>query len=125
MKLRWWRTADEMASDFAKRFPAKSDDEFLAELGVPRDPQFDRAALAVRYSVAKYGAVETAHIYPDHAYPGELESLSGWDSLDFIGWALELELELGTKVQSDWFKPMPSRFSVRDLVVMVQNGYCA
>jgi hypothetical protein len=119
MTLRWWRTADEMASDFARQFPARSDAEFLADCALPNDPNAERAALAVRRSVAIYGAVPPVHIYANHSYPGELESLSGWDSIDFVGWILELERELGVDVDAKWFEKLPATFSVRDLAQIV------
>lgn len=121
MSSGWWRTADEMAAEFRRRFAARSDSDFLADCGVIGDPDAERAALAVRRSVARYGAITPEHIYASHSYPGELESLSNWDSLDFIGWALELELELGIKVQRGWFDLLPQPFSVYDLVLAVQR----
>jgi len=121
MKIRWWRTADEMAAEFSRRFPARPNSDYLADCGVVDDSDAERAALAVRRSVARYDAIAPDHIYAAHRYPGELESLSNWDSLDFIGWALELELELGSKVQKHWFDSLPQRFSVYDLVLAVQR----
>src|SRR5437879_4562457 len=91
-RLRWWRMADEMAADFARLHPPQSDAEFLAECGLAAAPA---AALAVRRSVASYGMVAADHIRPDHTYPGALEELSGWESLDFVAWIMELERELG------------------------------
>jgi hypothetical protein len=93
----------------------------LAECGLSDNPSAERAALAVRRSVAKFGAIAPEHIYASHCHPGELESLSNWDSLDFIGWVLELELELGVKVQRNWFGSLARRFSVHDLVMAVRN----
>jgi hypothetical protein len=115
MALRWWRTAEEMAAEFARQFPEHSDAEFLADCGLPNEPDAQRAALAVRRSVAAYGAVPPNNIYASHSYPRELPALSGWDSLDFVGWILELEEELGIPVNEAWFKKLPTEFSVRDL----------
>src|SRR5690606_40144572 len=106
--------ADEMAADFARKHPAQSDAEFVAECGLAHN---QAAALAVRRSVASYGLVAADHIRPDHDYPGALLELSGWDSLDFLAWIIELEREMGpgTRVERSWFHRLPSPFTVRDL----------
>ena len=120
MRWRWWRTAEEMATNFAKRHPPQSDAEFLKECGLPDDPSAEQVALAVRRSVASYGMVGAAHIRADHRMPGELEELSGWDSLDFVAWVIELERELGdVRIERVSFDRIPTPFSVRDLTRVV------
>lgn len=124
MRLRWWRMADEMAADFARQHPPQSDAEFLAECGLPVNAS--ATALAVRRSVASYGMVAAEHIRSGDSYPGTLESLSGWDSLDFLGWVIELERELGgARVELSWFDGLPSPFAVRDLAVAVHARWHA
>ncbi len=69
-RLRWWRTADEMAADFASQHLAQSEDEFVAECGLADAPV---VALAVRRAVAAYGMVAADHIRAGHGYPGALQ----------------------------------------------------
>ncbi len=121
MQVRWWRNAEEKASDFALRFPPQSDAVFLDECGLPADAESTSIALAVRRSVASYGAVTADCVRADHSYPGDLELLSGWDSLDFVGWVLELERELQVPVDGDWFRSLTHPFSVRDLARLVHS----
>lgn len=120
-RLRWWRMADELAADFDAEHPPQSDAHFLAECGLADAPA---AALAVRRSVASYGMVAADHIRPGHGYPGALEELSGWESLDFLQWVFELERELGgARVERWWFDGLPSPFTVRDLAWAVHRHW--
>ena len=121
-RLRWWRMADEMAADFATKYPAQSDAEFLAECGLADAPV---AALAVRRSVATYGMVAPDHIRSGHGCPGALMELSGWDSLDFLEWVFELERELGpgARVERSWFDGLSSPVTVRDLAWAVHRRW--
>jgi hypothetical protein len=122
MKLRWWKTADEMAAGFvAGRIP-QMDAEFLSECALPADDDAVKAALAVRRSVAKYGMVDAAFIRADDGYPGELMKLAGWDSIDFLTWAMELHEELGPRTRIGWFDDLPDPFSVRDLAERAYRG---
>jgi hypothetical protein len=119
MGLRWWQTADEMAVLFAQRFPAQTDADFLAECKLGDNRGAVRIALAVRRSVARYGMVSPEHIRAGHSYPGELESLSGWDSLDFLAWLFELERELDQKINFEFVRHLRFPFTVRDLAQTV------
>ena len=58
MRWRWWRTADEMAADFAGTREAMTDEQFIATCELPNDPLARETAIAVRRSVAAYGMVE-------------------------------------------------------------------
>jgi acyl carrier protein len=116
MKWRWWRTADEMAADFkANRLP-EGDDKFFSDCGLPNSPLARHVSIAVRRSIAAYGMVESNYIFASDKYPDQLVELSGWDSVDFVGWTLELEQELGVQVPEDMFYGIVTRtFSVAEL----------
>jgi len=111
-----------MAGDFARQRAPQSDTEFVVECQLPEDAEATRVALAVRRSVAKYGMIEASFIRAVDRYPDELIGLSGWDSIDFLGWIFELEHELGERVSSKWFDGLPDSFSVRDLARCVYRG---
>lgn len=119
MKWRWWRTADEMAADFACSRTCEQDEKFISDCDLPETELAKRVAIAVRRSVANYGMVESEFVYASDKYPDELIELSGWDSIDFVGWLLELEKELGVLVPSQAFDSMFDglrlKFSVKDL----------
>jgi acyl carrier protein len=119
MKLRWWKTADEMAEAFIATRQPQSDEAFVASCNLPPTAYARKVALAVRNSVASYGMVDTQFIRADDSYPKELSLLSGWDSIDFVGWILELERELGMIVPDKTWDPITHfgmQFSVRDLI---------
>ena len=104
-----------MAADFARTRSPQADADFLAECQLPDDAEANRVALAVRRSVGKYGMVDPLFIRATDRYPEELIVLSGWDSIDFLTWVMELEDELGEPVRSEWFDGLRDGFSVRDL----------
>jgi hypothetical protein len=116
---RWWKTADAKASAFAGTRAPQTDEEFVRDCGLADDAEGAALALAVRRSVASYGAVDSQAIRASDRYPEELAALSNWDSLDLLGWFLELEEVLGREVHSgEAFGDINPRngFSVRDLV---------
>lgn len=115
MKWRWWRTAEEMAADFAAVRCAETDAKFIADCGLPDAPFARRVALAVRRSVASYGMIESDFIQATDTYPDQLIELSGWDSLDFYGWILELERELDQTIPSESFQNIRHPFNVAHL----------
>jgi acyl carrier protein len=117
MKWRWWRTADEMAADFAADRMPEPDEQFIAACDLPDTPDAVRVALAVRRSVANYGMIASEFIRATDGYPEELVELSGWDSIDFLAWVFELERELGMSVSREAFKDIRQPFTVKDLVL--------
>ncbi len=119
MKWRLWRTANEMAADFAANRSPESDANYIADCGLPATPIAQRVALAVRRSVASYGMIDSQFIRASDRYPDQLIDLSGWDSLDFLGWLFELERELDLPVPLDVFEYIRDPFSVADLVQAV------
>lgn len=125
MKWRWWRTAEEKAAEFASDRMSEDDATFISNCGLPDTLLASRVALAVRRSVANYGMIESEFIRADDLYPDQLIELSGWDSIDFVGWVLELEKELAIPIPGDAFHELyHSRkltFSVKELAQVVHN----
>lgn len=121
MRWRWWRTAEEQAREFAKDRLGESDATFIVSCELPDDPIAHDTAIAVRRSVAKYGMIESDYILSSDRYPNELIALSGWDSIDFVGWMLELEAELKEDVLGDFHNGIQPSFSVKDLVWHTYN----
>ena len=117
MKWRWWRTADEMAADFAADRTPETDEQFIAACDLPETPEAVRVALAVRRSVASYGMIAPKFIRATDGYPDELGELSGWDSIDFLAWIFELERELDMPVSREAFNDIRQPFTVKDLVL--------
>ena len=113
----WWKTAGEMAAGFAADRTPEADEQFVAACGLPDTPDAARVALAVRRSVASYGMIGPEFIRAADTYPNELIELSGWDSLDFLGWIFELERELGMSVTREAFKDIRQPFTVKDLAL--------
>jgi acyl carrier protein len=116
MRWRWWRTAAEMAADFTATRESQSDQNFIAACGLPDDGIAWETAIAVRRSVAAYGMVSREYIAISDRYPDELINLSGWDSLDFLAWILELEKELDEPVPPEAYAEIRTPFTVNDLV---------
>ncbi len=81
------------------------DDDFIVQCGLPDNPTARRAALAVRRAAASVGLVDSQYIRADDGYPGTLEVLPLWDSMDWLEFLLELEDELGQKVPKALKKP--------------------
>lgn len=60
----------------------------------------------------------------DDRYPEQLAMLSGWDSIDFFAWVLELDKELKLIVPKETWKLLKGPgFSVRELIhAILQHG---
>ena len=121
MKWRWWRTADEMAADFAADRTLETDEQFIAACDLPDNAEAVRIAMAVRRSVASYGMIDPKFIRAIDGYPDELVELSGWDSIGFLAWIFELERELEMPVSSDAFRDIRQPFTVKELVLAVHK----
>jgi hypothetical protein len=67
------------------------DAEFLHECEVPDEPFAARAALAARRAIASLATVRADTIGPDDSFYHDLRRLPFWDSLDWLGFALEVE----------------------------------
>src|SRR3712207_8437464 len=57
-----------------------------------------RVALAVRHAVANVGLVDPLFIRADDRAEGELAVLPLWDSMDWVEFVMELEAQLGTRL---------------------------
>lgn len=119
MKWRWWRNADEMAAEFAAKRKPLGDEQFVSACRLPSNPLATRVALAVRRSVATYGMIGPEYIYAEDVYPDQLIELSGWDSIDFLSWVLELEKELEVAIPDHIFQDIDLAFSVQELAQRV------
>ncbi|MBA4186736.1 MAG: hypothetical protein C0467_01835 [Planctomycetaceae bacterium] len=51
-------------------------------------------ALAIRRVIGRCGSVESEFIHHDDRWPEELGVLDFWDSIDYLGFVLDLEREL-------------------------------
>jgi acyl carrier protein len=117
MKLRWWKNAQERAQEFENSRSPLCDDDFIAACSIPDSDHARHVALAVRRSVATYGICRPEFIRPDDRYPQQLGMLSGWDSIDFLGWTFELDKELELAVPNAAWKSLKGPgFSVEELI---------
>lgn len=92
------RRAKKAAAEWAHR-SCLSDAEFLAECDVPAK-EFDQlVALAARREIASLATVPAETIRPEHLIQGDLGNLPFWDSLDWLGFVLEVERESGYEVR--------------------------
>jgi acyl carrier protein len=98
MVFRFLKTDRAKVADFRKARSRQTDEEFLAQCGLSDTPQARRVALAVRRAAANVGLVDSQFIRVDDDYPGSLELLPLWDSMDWLEFFLELEEELGEKL---------------------------
>ena len=92
-----FRSSEQKVAFFCKDREPQSDDQFLAECGLPADPEATRATLAVRHAVANLGLVPPEFIRADDVYPDQLGMLPFWDSIDMMAYIWELEEQLGTR----------------------------
>ena len=83
---------------FCQRHAPQADVEFLRECGITENIEAARIALGVRRAVAKLGLVEPEFVAKTDDYPGSLEVLPFWDSIDVFAFLLELENELGVRL---------------------------
>ncbi len=101
----------------------QTDDEFWSQCGLPDTPRAKQIALAVRRAVANVGLVDSQFIQPEDRYPGTLEVLPLWDSMDWVEFTMELEKELAEPVDDDVLK-MVSKGTVREMAEMVYAILC-
>lgn len=115
-----WRicnTTHDKVDTFRAGRVRQSDPEFLADCGLPDRPDAAATALAVRRAVAGVGLVDPLFVRASDRFPEELGVLPLWDSLDWMGFLLELERELEGPPPArleDW--PVRGSFAVTDLV---------
>jgi acyl carrier protein len=97
--LRVFKPAHSKVDDFREGRTRQPDDDFLRDCGFESGTEAADIALAVRRAVAGVGLVDPLFVRCDDSYPGTLEVLPLWDSMDWLALASELERELGHSVQ--------------------------
>jgi acyl carrier protein len=115
--------AHRKAAAFRERYLPQSDEQFVLGCGLAPGSGEASRALAIRRAMGTCGSIEPELIHHDHRWPEDLGTLGFWDSIDYLGFVLEVERELGVRVPS---KPGPeedefreryySRWVVSDLV---------
>lgn len=121
--LRVFKPAHSKVDEFRAGRTRQPDDEFLRECGLEPSTAAAEIALAVRRAVAAVGLVDPLFVRCDDSYPGTLDVLPLWDSMDWLSFAFELERELGRSVR--WEPSEIVRHSrsvtVSDLIAHVQG----
>ncbi|AGA30152.1 hypothetical protein Sinac_6042 [Singulisphaera acidiphila DSM 18658] len=77
------------------------DGEFLMRCKIPDEPLKAQVALAARRAIAQLGTVPTETIRPDDRFAHDLVQLPFWDSLDWLGYIIEVEQPFEGKVVFD------------------------
>ena len=91
------RKLSAAAAEWGRR-PPMSEGAFLKECQVPDEPFATRAALAARAAIASLATVPSDAIYPADTFI-ELQRLPFWDSLDWLGFVLEVEKQSGAELR--------------------------
>jgi hypothetical protein len=117
--LRVFKTAHCKVDDFRKGRTRQPDHEFLADCGVEPGTEMARIALAVRRAVAGIGLVDPLFVRAADSYPGTLELLPLWDSMDWVAFTMELEAELGQQLPDPEKIFVASQVSVRQMAADV------
>jgi hypothetical protein len=112
--FRVFKPAHCKVSDFRKGRTRQPDDEFLSECGVVPGTEASRVTLAVRRAVAGIGLVDPLFVRAEDSYPGTLELLPLWDSMDWVAFTMQLEEELGQRL------PEPEKILVANQVSVKQ-----
>src|SRR5262245_9707082 len=89
--LRVVKTAHCRVDDFRRGRTRQPDQEFLADCGVEPGTETARIVLAVRRAVAGIGLVDPLFVRAVDSYPGTLELLPLWDSMDWAAFTMWLE----------------------------------
>jgi acyl carrier protein len=101
----------------------QSDEQFVADCGLPPDSAAALVALAVRRTVASIGLIDPQYIRAIDVYPDQLGVLPLWDSMDWLAFVMELERELGTRITYEETAQLfdPHRVSVKEMVAAVAH----
>src|ERR1035437_5068368 len=94
------KTPHTKVLEFRQGRERQPDEVFVAECGLPDDPESHRIAIGVRRAVGGVGLVDPLFIHATDRFPEDLSKLPLWDSMDWVTLVLQLEDELG--------KPMPN-----------------
>ncbi|MBI5383884.1 MAG: hypothetical protein HZA90_04275 [Verrucomicrobia bacterium] len=118
-----FKTAHHKVDDFRQGRIRQADEEFLQDCQICSGTEAARIGLAVRRAVGGVGLVDPLFVRADDSYPGTLERLPLWDSMDWVAFEMEVERELGEPLPSGEHVPTPSaqRMTVRDLVERVRE----
>lgn len=121
--LRVFKPAHWKVNDFRQGRTRQPDREFLADCGVEPGTEAARIALAVRRAVAGIGLVDPLFVRVADSYPGTLELLPLWDSMDWLALQLEIRRELGQPVPwlSDEIVPKSGPLTVSGMIVSVRD----
>ena len=121
--LRVFKTAHAKVHDFRTGRARQPDDGFLRDCGIEPGTETARVAVAVRRAVAEVGLVDPLFVRAEDSYPGTLEVLPLWDSMDWLAFLFELERELGQKVrwESAGRPAMSCPITVGDMVARVRE----
>jgi hypothetical protein len=112
-------SAERKVAAFCEGRSRQPDDQFVAECGLPNDPEAARVALGVRRAVANIGRVEREFIRADDLYPDTLGVLPLWDSMDWAAFTFELEDQLGTRLTDGGMILAAERVSVKQMAADV------
>jgi hypothetical protein len=115
--LQSFRTTNQKIARFCEGRSKQPDDQFIAECGLPPDPEAARIAVAVRRAVADIGSIDPEFICADDAYPDQLAVLPLWDSMDWMAFLWALEEQLGTRLSEQEAMAQlfrPERMSVKE-----------
>ena len=115
------RDVPEVIARIQRRTP-QTLDTFICDCGLAPSDRVRRIADTARKSLTVAGAFQDDQIRAEDAYPGTLEVLPGWDSLDFVEWQMEFEELLGQAVPDEAFEGLTGSFTVADLVKAVNNS---
>jgi hypothetical protein len=74
-----------------------SDEQFLKECNNSPASDLARTAVAVRRCVADVGLIDSMFIRPNDCFPGNLDVLPLWESMDFIDLVLRIQDELSVE----------------------------
>ena len=92
-------------------------DEFIVDCGQVPSDSIRLVADAIRKSLAYIAPFDHDKLRSSDSYPGSLEVLPGWDSLDFLEWQFLFEECLGQTVPTDTFAKIGPAFTIAELVV--------
>lgn len=115
MSFRVFKPARIKVWDFRRGRQRETDDQFFLACNLPNTPWARRVALAVRRAAANVGMVDSQFIRVDDSYPGTLELLPLWDSMDWTEFTVEFEHELGQRIPENFILPDPKSVTVAEL----------
>ena len=78
--------------------PPMDDDVFLKACEIPDEPLRIGVALAARRTIAELGTVPPETISPSDTFAHDLVELPFWDSLDWMGFILDIERRVDVKL---------------------------